>query len=212
MLRIHQEILTETDLPYIALRVACQDTFYQLFAAQQFGEFDDGFGFLASVPFLQGVAPRIQIDVLATTWALHRASRCIEASLVDEVVIFSACEHAASLCEHEPEAFMGLLQGGPLMVEVDPGEQLARELRSLFPNSPTAVDFLLISQLESLPPQEAAGLKAEYGLDDARIEPLFDLLGRWQVDPRLSANLEGLMIGEEIEDLRELVETPTFRR
>ena len=41
---------------------------------------------------------------------------------------------------------------------------------------------------------------------------LVQLLGRWQVDPRLSANLEGLMIGEEIEDLRELVETPTFRR
>lgn len=208
MLRIQQETLPRTFLTHVAFRVAFQDTFFRLSAARHFGEPEEGFGYLTQVPFLQHVPPQVQMDVLAEAWFKHFSLEWYEASLVDEAVIYAVCEHSAIIAEHEPVAFDGLFEGGPVQYAVTPDELLAADLRGLYLGLPSEGDFLLVSQFESLPPDEARELRQTFQLNEFRLEELFDLLGRWRIDSLFGRRLTGLLTEEEISDVVELLPLP----
>ena len=162
MLQIATDILPQSGLSYVAFRVAFQDTLERIALANQVGERDVGcYGFLTEVPFLKAVAPHVQLDLLAETWAKHVADVSIAATLVDESVVYAACETAARLAEHLPADFARHLNNGPFDVEIEPDDMLASELRELHLNLPSDGDFLLVSQFEDLPPETAQ----ERGLD-----------------------------------------------
>jgi hypothetical protein len=55
-----------------------------------------------SVPFLMGVPPHVQLDLLADTWSKHTSKDKHEASLIDESVIYAAGETAARIAEEDP--------------------------------------------------------------------------------------------------------------
>ena len=199
MLQISTDILPQSCLSYVAFRVAFQETLERFVLARQMGEDGaGGYGYLTEVPFLRGVAPHVQLDLLADTWAKHVSSEPFDATLVDESVVYAACETAARIAEEDPRQFARFVKGGPLDVELDTDRVLASELRNLHLSLPSEGDFLLISQFEDLPPDVARERKREFGLDDEKLDPMFEVLGLWTMSVEFLNYLDGLLTDLEI--------------
>uniref|UniRef100_A0A7C2K1M2 Uncharacterized protein n=1 Tax=Schlesneria paludicola TaxID=360056 RepID=A0A7C2K1M2_9PLAN len=207
MLRIADDLLPQSLLSYVAFRVALRETAGRL-GRETFDDADSRAGYLAEVPFLRDVALAVQLDLLAETWDRHVSPKKHAATLIDESVLYAACEFAASLAEHRPERVTWCLRGGPLDVTVPVDETLAGELRGLYLQLSNDGDFLLIGQLLDLPPEEATEWKQKLGLDPARLELLFDVLGRWHPSPDLVGNLHGLVSVSEARDLSRRLHVP----
>jgi len=201
MLNICTDTLPQTCLSYLAFRVSFFETIERIALARQMDEDTaDCFGFLTEVPFLRGVPPHVQLDLLAETWHKHVAAERFDATLVDESIVYASCETAARLVEEDKETYLSFLDGGPLDVEMAPDEYLASELRNLHLNLSNEGDFLLISQFEDMLPDEAREMKAKFGLKQGRLEPMFDVLGRWSMTADFLMNLTGLLTKREIVD------------
>jgi hypothetical protein len=199
MLTIAQQLLPNNTLSYLAFRIACLDTLERIVLARQFGpEAAEGFGYLTEVPFLRAVPPQVQLDLLSETWQKHMHRERLDATLVDESVLFAACETAARLAEQEPQQFAGWAKFGPRRVALPSRSGLADKLRQVHLALPNEGDFLLISQFEDLSPLESLSLKAEFGLEPRQCEPMFDVLGRWHVAPGFSGRLSGLLTDREV--------------
>jgi len=199
MISIQTDTFPQTNLSYFAFRIAFQETLERICLAQQVGSYtSECFGFLTEVPFLRAVPPHVQLDLLAATWHKHAAAERFDASLVDESVIYAACETSAFIVEKQPEVIERYLKGGPLDVDFRPDQHLASELRSLHLNLSSEGDFLMISQFEDMTPDEARAAKQQFGLSEARLEVMFETLGRWAMSPEFPSNLCGLMTKEEI--------------
>lgn len=199
MLTIATDVLPQDCLTYAAFRLAFQDTLERIILARQMDEDEaECFGFLTEVPFLRCVPPHVQLDLLSETWSKHVADRKFAATLVDEAVIYAACETAARVVEEDPEVVERYLRGGPRQVEVPPADLMATELRALHLRLSNEGDFLLISQFEDMEPTAASQLKAEFGMDESRLESLFEVLGRWAMSSEYLGNLLGLLQKEEI--------------
>jgi hypothetical protein len=204
MLQIADTKLPHTVLCYVAFRAAFHDTLEQIAvhdrAAVDYGGGDPHarFGFLTEVPFLRCVPAHVQLDLLAETWSRHAAHDSHEADLVDEAVLYAACETAGRLCAEEPATVVRYLCGGPIDVTLSVDGLLADELRALHLNLAGEGDFLTISQFEDHPPQEGRELKRKLGVDPDRLDSLFDVLGRWNLSEEFLGNLSGLMTGYEI--------------
>ncbi len=198
MIKIANEKLPQSCLCYLAFRIAFQDTLERITLAEQIN--DDQFaqyGFLTEVPFLQAVPPHVQLDLLTETWAKHMQSDEAEASLVDESVIYAACEPAAMVVERDPSAVQRFVESGPLDVKVEVDHFLSSALRDLHLNLGNEGDFLMISQFEDMPPREAAYMKDKFGLDLIRLEEMFDVLGRWNLSSNFLKNTENLLTEKE---------------
>jgi hypothetical protein len=199
MLAIQTDTLPQTGLSYFAFRIAFQETLERICLAQQIGNYTaDCFGYLTEVPFLRAVPPHVQLDLLAETWRKHASAEKFVADLVDESVIYAVCETSARIVEQEPHVVTRYLAGGPQSVGLKSDHLLAAELRALHLNLASDGDFLMISQFEDMPPDEAAESKRQFGLDDNRFEVMFDALGRWTMSAGFLTDLCGLMTKEEI--------------
>lgn len=199
MLTISKDTLPQSSLSYIAFRVSFLDTLERMSLAQQMGAHEaECLGFLTEVPFLRATAPHVQLDALAETWCKHMDDKPFDATLVDESVVYAVCETASRIVENDPETLDRLLTGGPLDVDVTLDHMLASELRSLHLNLSNEGDFLMVSQFEDMPPEDAARLKQKFDIDEAALEPLFDLLGHWLMSVDFIPNLAGLLTGREI--------------
>ncbi len=198
MITIANDKLPQNLLSYIAFRTAFLDTMERISWTLQFeSQDDDRFGFLTEVPFLRSVPPHVQLDVLATTWWKHISDEEFEGDLVDEAVVYAACELAARLAEEEPAVVQRFMERGPLAASLTVDHDLAAELRALHLKLSNDGDFLLIGQFSDLPPVEAGRLKQKFGFDDSRAESMFDLLGRWHLSPNLASRTEYLLTPEE---------------
>ena len=194
MLTLSTSSLPQTSLTWLAFRVAFQDTLERIALARQTGQYPgDGFGYLTEVPFLRGVPPHVQLDLLAETWHRHLATESYAASLVDESVVYAVCETAARIADQDPSAFRRFVASGPLQVNVVPDHFLTGELRNLHLKLDGDGDFLIITQFEDMPPEEAARMKQEFRLDEERLESLFDVLGRWNMSAEFLSRLAGLL-------------------
>ena len=198
MLCIDGDSLPRNDLSYLAFRVSFQETLERIVLSRQVNDGVHNFGFLGEVPFLQAVAPHVQLDLLADCWHRHCSRRKHEATLLDESIIYAACETAARIAEDEPTIITHCLITGPRSTHVKVDSFLSGELRNLHLSLANEGDFLLISQFEDMPPDDARELKLQFGLEDARFDELFDVLGRWTVESGMGANLKGLLTEREI--------------
>ena len=199
MLTISNDVLPQNQLCYLAFRISFRETLERMALADQVGcDPHEAFGFLTEVPFLRNVPAHVQLDLLAATWAKHYASESVVANLVDEAVLFAVCETSAHVVESEPEIVEDYLAGGPLDVFTSGEMLLASELRSVHLDLTREADFLLVSQFEDLPPEEAGQVKSKFGLSDLKLEPMFDVLGRWYLSPEFLGNLSGLLTGPEV--------------
>lgn len=199
MLTIAQQLLPNNTLSYLAFRIACLDTLERIVLARQFGpDATEGFGYLTEVPFLRAVPPQVQLDLLSETWQKHSHRERIDADLVDESVLFAVCETAARIAEQEPTQFAGCAKRGPRRLSLPSPTGLPDKLRQVHLSLPNEGDFLLISQFEDLPPFEALSLKAEFGLEPSKCDPMFEALGRWHVSPGFAGRLSGLLTDREV--------------
>jgi hypothetical protein len=199
MLAIQTDTLPQTGLSYFAFRVAFQETLERICLAQQIGNYTaECFGFLTEVPFLRAIPPHVQLDLLAETWRKHVSAEKFEANLLDESVIYAVCETSARIVEQAPHVVNRYLSSGPQAATFHVNTLLATELRSLHLNLASDGDFLIISQFEDMPPEEAAESKRHFGFDDDRFEVMLDALGRWTMSATFLSNLVGLMTKEEI--------------
>jgi hypothetical protein len=199
MLRICDDLLPQTDLTYFAFRVAFCDTLERFVLAEQarLGS-DASFGYLTEVPFLRNVTPRVQLDLLLDTWSRHYdQDQTAAATLLDEAVVYAVCETAARVVKADRKAVRRFLRGGPRPLYPVLDEQLGESLHAMHVNLSNEGDFLLISQFQDLPPDDAKSLKAKFRLDEAACEPLFEALGRWRVSANFAAKAKGLLTPQE---------------
>ena len=122
----------------------------------------------------------------------------MEASLLDAAVVYAACKTAGRIVNDMPEVAVAWLQGGPRKVPPRIIKRASHRLEELFEAFWDDQDFLLIEELQDLPPDHARQLKDMLRLPDELIEPVYAALGRWNVSPGVAANLEGLMTDAEI--------------
>ncbi len=209
MLRICEDTLPQSLLSYVAFRVAFRETLERMALWKQFEKHPvEAYGYLCEVPFLKEVAPQIQLDVLATTWHKHLDRSSVQADLVDESVIYAACETAAQLVEKEPALFAGYLRGGPFEVGVPVDQLLAAELRNLYLNLSNEGDFLLIGQFLDIAPAVAEPMKEQMGLHAAAVEAMYEPLSRWHLSAGFLENLRGLLTEAEIARVATLLHVP----
>jgi hypothetical protein len=199
MLKICRTPLPQSLLSYVAFRVAFRETFERLsLHKRSANDIGEPFGYLGEIPFLREVPPQVQLDLLASTWHRHVSRETHLADLVDESVIYAACEAAAALVERDAVAFVNLMRGGPVDLAVPVDSYLARELRLLYLELPNDGDFLLVSQFLDLEPVESLQQKIEMGVDPKRLDQLFDVLGRWHVSRQFPSRLKGLLTEAEV--------------
>ena len=200
MLKIADTLVPQSLLSYVAFRVAARETIETIATLGLDGTPDPTdltCAYLSEIPFLREVALPVQLEVLAGTWDRHFSPEVFEGTLLDESVLYAACELTATLAEQSPERITRALRGGPLDVTLVIDHQLASELRGIYLHLPNDGDFLLISQLLDFPPEECADWKERLGLSDSRLDCLFELLGRWYVQPEMIGCFRGLVgLGE----------------
>lgn len=198
MLNISGDNLPRNDLTYLAFRVAFQETLERIVLSRQVEDGNDVFGFLTEVPFLQGVAPHVQLKQLADCWSRHNSKKRHEATLIDESIVYAICETSARIAEEEPTVITHCMITGPRQCHVLVDSFLAGELRNLHLSLSNEGDFLLVSQFEDMDPDEAWDLKMQFGLEDWRISEMFDILGQWYIEPGIDKNLTGLLTEREV--------------
>ncbi len=207
MLRIAHDYLPQSILSYVAFRIA-----YRLTAATQeehgvdwLPAGDAPAAYLCEVPLLREVSLPVQLELLSETWDRHLSASDLEGSLLDESVIYAACEFAARVCEYDPALVTWSLRGGPIDVTVPADDLLASELRNLYLRLTNDGDFLLISQFLDLPPDEARAWKRRLGLNDDQLTLLFEPLERWRVSAEVLGNFRGLVSVREAHWLARLL-------
>lgn len=207
MLKISQDNLPQTFLSYIAFRVSFLETLERVALAKQFEMINDRpFGFLTEVPFLQSVPPQVQLELLLDTWRKHMSPDKEAASLVDESIVYAVCETAAKMAQEEQVFMKRFLRSGPMPVSVLVDEDLASELRTLHLKLSNEGDFLLISQFQDIPPDEAAPLKEQFNFDSQRADSMFDVLGRWNIADNTLRETEYLLTDREIRRAAQVLE------
>jgi hypothetical protein len=195
----HSVRLPQSDLAYLAFRLAVQETISDIELHLDLEEEPDPpTGYLIEVPFLEQVPLPVQVDLLAETWDRHRASDCVEATLLDAAVVYAACMTAARVINDMPEVAVATLRDGPRDVDVRILKRASARLEDMFERFWDDRDFLLIDEWQDLPPDHARRIKELMRLPDEVIEPMYEALQRWGASPEVSVRLEGLMTEAEI--------------
>jgi len=206
MLNIAPHSLARTELTYIAFRLACLDTRERLELAVQLDLCPErNFGFLTEVPFLRNVPAQVQLDLLMDTWARHITPVLQPANLLDEGVVYAACETAARLIRTEPDVARRFLNRGPIHCSSILNGQLADQLQQLHLKFSHEGLFLLLSQFQDISPLEAVPLKRDHGISETATDCLFDVLGRWYISPELLTRANGLLTRVETEQMGSLL-------
>ncbi len=199
MLTVCDTIVLQTDIAYIAFRVAFFETLERISLADQVGLSGDRcFGFLTEVPFLRPVPPQVQLDYLLQTWSLHVDIDRHQATLADESVIYAVCETAARIVSVDPQTARRYLRNGPRVVHHDIDPRLADSLQAFHVNLPNEGDFLLISQFQDMPPTEAIPLKKKFGMSLPACDVMFEMLSRWHISREFAKNSFGLLTTSEL--------------
>lgn len=69
-------------------------------------------------------------------------------------------------------------------------------------------DFLMISDIQDMHPDQAKILKQQLGLPDEYLQTLYDALGRGRISADVSNNLQGLLTDAEIQEAQPLLQAP----
>lgn len=206
MLTIDTVSVPNTSLVYLAFRLALKDAIERMTLALQFEMPLRNLPiYLTEIPFLEGVAPQVQLDLLADTWQRHHSPLPVAASLIDESVLFAVCETAVRIIESDPHALPMHLKGGPVEMKVPVDEHLCESIRRIHLETPSGGEFLLIGQFLDLSPAEARQVREQFDIPPERLEPLFEVLGRWHVAPNFYDRLRGLLDPGEISTLRQIL-------
>ncbi len=207
MIKFSSKSLPYSERVYIALRIAFLETQERLALAEQL-ELDDhrAFGFLTQVPFLKCVPAQVQLDLLLDLWDKHLSKETYSATYLDEAIVYAACETAAKLVRTEPQHVERILASGPLKSSVSVTQEFSNQLQELHLDFAGDGHFLLMSQFQDLPPEQAIKFKEEYGIITGKCDSLYDALGRWYVRPDFKDRSCGLLTDDEAQQLATLID------
>ncbi len=192
--------LPQTDLVYLAFRIALERTVVDMDFYRDAGEEPDGpVGYLTMVPFLEETALPVQVDLLAETWSRHRSPRKFSASLLDAAIVYAACEATTEAIEDDLKMASVYVREGPREIPLNLIRQAPRELEKMFDQFWDDRDFLLIEDFQDVSPERANPIKEFIGMRDEMVESLYDALGQGYVSPHVAVNLDGLMTPSEIQ-------------
>jgi hypothetical protein len=191
--------LPQSDLAYIGFRLAALETLCQMDICQGLDDEDVPFGYLVEVPFLDQVAPVVQVDLLADVWRRHRDAKRHEASLLDAAVMYAAFRTAGRVISDEPKLARSWLKAGPQQVRCKLASHTHQTLRDLFFEFWDDVDFLSLDELQDLTPEHAKAVRELMRLHDGAFEQMEEVLMRCRASPAILTNLEGLLPGAEIQ-------------
>ena len=209
----HRVRLPQDDLAYLAFRLALQETLSDIELHLDLDEEPDPpAGYLIEVPFLEQVSLPVQADLLADAWARHHRPELTEASLLDAAVVYAACMTAGRVINDMPEVAVAMLRDGPRKVNPRIVRRASIRLDEMFEQFWDDRDFLLIDELQDLPPDHARHVKERLRLPDEALEPMYNVLQRWRVSADVAANLEGLLTDAEIRDTIPMLDTWVSRR
>ena len=179
---------------YIAFRIAILETEERLALAHQIDLTDHtGFGYLTQVPFLKSVAPQVQIDLLLDFWNRYLARERYASDYLDESIVYSVCETAANVIRSQPGVAERFISSGPLSCPFTPTAQYADGIQKLHLDFVGNGHFLMLSQFQDLPSEEAVNLKKEFGIHADKCERMFETLGRWNVSVDIESRAIGLL-------------------
>jgi len=199
--------LPQSDLAYLAFRLALQDTLVDIELHLDVEEEPDlQLGYLIVVPFLEQVPLPVQVDLLASAWARHHQPELIVASLLDAAVLYAACRTAGRVVDDMPEVAVAWLRGGPQQVSPKIIRRASYRLEELFDTFWDDRDFLLIEEWQDLPPDHAQYLKEVLSVPDEVLEPMYEALERWRASEDVAVNLEGLLTPAEIQEALSLLD------
>ncbi|MCY2991999.1 MAG: hypothetical protein NTY19_29585 [Planctomycetota bacterium] len=109
------------------------------------------------MPFLEQVPLQVQVDLLAETWNRHRQTELIEASLLDAAIVYAACQTAARIIEDMRGVTTACLRDGPRQLKTRIFRRATHRLENMFDAFWDDDDFLLIDELQDLPPERSPG-------------------------------------------------------
>lgn len=209
----HSVRLPQSDLAYLAFRLALQETLSDIELHLDLEEEPDPpVGYLTEVPFLEQVPLPVQVDLLADTWARHHKPDLTEASLLEAAVVYAACMTAGRVIDDMPDVAVVMLRNGPRKVDPRIIRRASFRLEEMFEAFWDDRDFLMIDDWQDLPPDHAQYLKELMRLPDEVLEPMYEALQRWRVSPDVAANLEGLLTDAEIRETMPLLAAWVSRR
>jgi hypothetical protein len=203
----HTICLPQSDLVYVAFRLALCDTLLEIELSRDSGaEMDEPIGYLTEVPFLEQVPTPVQVDLLADVWTKHQDRSRVQAYLLDAAVVYAVCATAARVVRDEPSVGRSWLRSGPRTVRIPATPRTAERIETLFEDFWDDVDFLTVSELQDLEPEKAREIKQLIGIDETATDPMFNTLARCRVSPAIESNLAGLLTGAEIGECMQLLQ------
>lgn len=205
MIKFAEKYLPYSERIYIAFRISFLETLERLVLADQLELGSHrAFGFLTHVPFLKSVPAQIQLDLILDVWDKHLSKKDFTANYLDEAVVYAACETTAHLMRSEPDHARRMLASGPLQSSFDIVGETAGQFQELHLDFAGEGHFLLLSQCQDLPPDEASEFKHKYGIITGKADSLFDALSRWHVQAGFEDRACGLLTDIEIQALSEI--------
>ena len=119
----HDRCFPQNDIAYLAFRLTACQVFYRIQLATE-ASTDDTLpegtqGFVEwRVPMLSGVPVLGQIDLLASVWARHNATKVYRATLLDAAVILAACLEGAVVIKDFLEVARVYLKHSPRQLDI----------------------------------------------------------------------------------------------
>lgn len=213
MITFTSKSLPFSEQVYISFRIAILESEERLALAHQIDLTDhNGFGYLTQVPFLKSVAPQVQIDLLLDFWNRYLARERYASDYLDESIVYAVCETAANVIRSQSGIAERFVKSGPLSCPFTATPQYADQIQKLHLDYVGNGHFLMLSQFQDLPVEEAADLKKEFGIHADRSERMFEILGRWNVSTEIESRAIGLLTAAESKRLGELFKISTAPR
>lgn len=207
MIQFSAKPLPYTERVYLAFRIAFLETMERLALAEHLElENHRAFGFLTQVPFLKSVPAQVQLDLLSELWDRHLDRNSYSANYLDEALVYAMCETASSVIRQDPRQAEQIAQNGPLPCAVVINSRLADQFQQLHLDFAGEGHYLLVSQYQDLPPQEAEKFKQQSGIVAGKCDSLFEALSRWRVRPGFEERACGLLTAAELLQLSNLAD------
>jgi hypothetical protein len=184
----------QNDLAYLAFRLTACQMLYRISLATEASPDDtlpEGTpGFLERVRVLSGVPVTIQVDLLASVWARHNATRPYQATLLDAAVLFAACQEGAVVIQEVPTAVrLVYLRDSPRQLDIRLDAWTVNRLAKLYSRWWPGFD-----------PRQGSAL---IGLEDypPRLSrPLREAGERTELSPGLHRRFAGLLTSAEMRE------------
>ncbi|MEQ9408052.1 MAG: hypothetical protein RIK87_10015 [Fuerstiella sp.] len=189
---------------YLAFRAAYLSTFESL-KAELAGEHSPRHGFLDHIPLATGCAPQVQLDCLLTTWHRISTAESRELSAVEQCVCYCAANELAKLGEAENRRLIRQAADGPAAVTEVDCLWLASKIRSLQLTLPVRFGSLNALRDGHLLTTALDNTGTEK-INSQTVEELLQVVGAWQVSPKILSHAAGLLNDRERRELGSLLQ------